>query len=131
VLFLFASENAFAFSSSCVLEEEPFPKEGFSPCTLEYQRAKRLARLGETADLLGVFALVAPHGPWVLALPWLIVSPPGTGYVAAPWPPDFGLCSYRPKWLMTSVSALLGFNLSMKAISDNRERLPPRSIPHL
>jgi hypothetical protein len=45
VLFLFASENAFAFSSSCVLEEESFPKESFSPCTLEYQRAKRLARL--------------------------------------------------------------------------------------
>jgi hypothetical protein len=45
VLFLFASKNAFAFSSSCVLEEESFPKESFSPCTLEYQRAKRLARL--------------------------------------------------------------------------------------
>jgi len=33
------------------------------------------------------FALVALHGPWVLALPWLIVSPPGTGYVTAPWLP--------------------------------------------
>jgi hypothetical protein len=107
VLFLFASENAFAFSSSCVLEEESFPKESFSPCTLEYQRAKRLARLGETADLRGIFALVAPHEPLVFALPGLMDSPPGTGYVTAPWLPDFGLRSHRPECLMTTVSAEL------------------------
>lgn len=91
MLFLSASEKAFAFSSSCVLEEEPFPKESFSPCTLEYQRAERLARLEETADLPGVFALVTLHEPLALARPWLIVSPPDTGYVTAPWLPDFGL----------------------------------------
>jgi hypothetical protein len=45
VFSLFASESAFTPSSSCVLEEEPLPKERFDPRTTEFQRTKRLACL--------------------------------------------------------------------------------------
>jgi hypothetical protein len=50
------------------------------------------------------FALVVPHEALVSAQPWLMDSPPGTGYVTAPWLPDFGLRSHRPECLMTTVS---------------------------
>jgi hypothetical protein len=93
---LFVSENAFTLSSSYVLWEE-LSEESCCPCTLEFQRAKRLACLRETADLLGVYALVVLQGSLVFVQPWLMDLPQGTGCVAVPWLPLFGLVSHRPE----------------------------------
>jgi hypothetical protein len=96
VFSLFVLENAFTPSSSYVLSEE-LSEESCCPCTLEFQRTKRLACLEETADLLGVYALIVLQDSLVFVQPWLMDLPQGTRCVTALRLPLFRLVLHRPE----------------------------------
>jgi hypothetical protein len=84
VFSLFALEDVFTSSSSYVRKVEPLRRK-FLPCTIEFQRTKRLAYLAsEAADLLGVCALVGFPGPLVFAQSWLMDLPQSAGCVTVP-----------------------------------------------
>jgi hypothetical protein len=84
VFSLFASEDAFTSSSSCVLRGEPLRRKFLAT----YHRVSKNEEVGlsprRLPTFLGFVALIAPHGPLVFAQPWLMDSPRSAGYVTAP-----------------------------------------------